>query len=270
MMCDLLEVSRSGYYAWRTRPRSVRASRRETLAVEIRRAHLESRELYGSPRIHQELLAHGHSACLNTVARIMHQQGIRSKIHRRFNPRTTDSSHGMPVAENLLNRQFQRPAPNQAWCCDITYVHTDEGMLYLAAILDLCSRKVVGWSMAEHMRTSLCTQALQMALDRRKTAPGLICHSDRGIQYASEEYQRLLGKHELTCSMSGLGDCYDNACMESFWGTLKTEEVYQTRYATRRQATLALFEYIEVFYNRKRRHSSLGYLSPEAFEAGLN
>ena len=265
MMCDLLEVSRSGYYAWRGRPQSPRATRQQELAGEIRRAHRDTRGLYGSPRIHQELLHRKVNVCVNTVAKIMRQEAIRSKIHRKFKPRTTDSAHGLPVRENLLARRFNLPLPDQGWCCDITYIFTREGILYLAAILDLCSRRVVGWSMAGHMRAELCADALKMALGSRNVAPGLICHSDRGVQYASEEYQRLLAANQLVCSMSARGDCYDNAVAESFWGTLKTEEVYQTTYATLAEARLALFEYIEVFYNRKRLHSSLGYLSPEAF-----
>jgi len=269
-MCRVLDVSRAGYYAWKDRPVSGRQARRQALTAAIRQAHQESRGLYGSPRIHQEVVSRGVRACVNTVARVMHDEGIRSKIHRKFKPRTTDSSHGMPVAGNVLNRAFTQALPDRAWCCDITYIQTQEGVLYLAAVLDLCSRKVVGWSMADHMRAELCTGALAMALDRRQAPPGLICHSDRGVQYASEAHRRLLAGHQLIASMSSPGDCYDNAVAESFWGTLKTEEVYQRHYATRAEARLAIFEYIEVFYNRKRRHSSLGYVSPEVFEAGLN
>jgi transposase InsO family protein len=270
MMCDLLNVSRAGYYAWKDRPVSRRARRHEALVAEIHRAHRDSKALYGSPRIHQELIAGGTKACVNTVAKVMREEDLRSRMHKKFKVQTTQSAHQMPVARNLLNRQFKQALPDQAWCCDITYIPTGEGVLYLAAVLDLCSRKVVGWSMADHMRAELCTEALSMALVRRHAVPGLICHSDRGVQYASEQYQRLLRQHQLTCSMSALGDCYDNAVSESFWGTLKTEEVYQTQYATRAEARSAIFRYIEVFYNRKRRHSSLGYVSPEAFEAGLN
>jgi putative transposase len=270
MMCGLLNVSRSGYYAWLHRPVSLRAARRQEIAGEIRRAHMDSKALYGSPRIHQDLLGRGIKVCVNTVAKVMKQEHIRSKIHKKFKPRTTDSAHGLPVQENLLARRFNLALPDQGWCCDITYIDTDEGVLYLAVVLDLCSRKVVGWSMAQHMRAQLCSDALQMAIGRRKTSPGLICHSDRGVQYASDEYQRLLHGHQMVCSMSAKGDCYDNAVAESFWGTLKTEEVYQTHYATRAQAKLAIFQYIEVFYNRQRLHSTLGYKSPEAFETGLN
>jgi transposase InsO family protein len=266
----MLEVSRTGYYDWHQRPPSARAVRQEELVVQIRRVHAASRGLYGSPRVQQELAAEQIKVSRKTVAKLMQQQEIRSKIHKKFKVRTTESSHGLPVAANRLDRQFHQPLPNRAWCMDITYIPTDEGVLYLAAVLDLCSRKIVGWSMADHLRSELCRGALTMALGRRTATPGMLCHSDRGVQYASEDYQRLLAREDLTCSMSARGDCYDNAVMESFWGTLKTEEVYQQRYASRAQARLAIFEYIEVFYNRKRRHSSLGYLSPEAFEAGLN
>jgi putative transposase len=269
-MCEMLQVSRAGYYAWRKRPRSSRSLRRELLAAEIRRASLKSHGLYGSPRVHRELLDGGVKACLNTVAKVMQREGIGSRIYKKFKPRTTDSRHGLAVAENVLARQFSQALPNSAWCADITYIATGEGVLYLAAVVDLCSRKVVGWSMGEHMRATLCTDALKMALGRRKVPEGLICHSDRGKQYASEEYQRVLLDNKMICSMSGVGDCYDNAVAESFWGTLKTEEVYQRSYATRAAARAAIFEYIEVFYNRQRRHSALGYKSPEAFEAGLN
>ena len=269
-MCPMLKVSRSGYYAWRNRPLCPRALRQQQLVGEIRRAHADSRGLYGSPRVHRQVMSRGVKVCVNTVAKVMQKQALRSKIHKKFKPRTTDSSHGLPVAGNVLARQFNQALPDQAWCCDITYIFTAEGILYLAAVVDLCSRKVVGWSMAEHLRASLCTAALKMALLQRKAPPGMVCHSDRGVQYASEEYQRLLAAHQLTASMSAKGDCYDNAVAESFWGTLKTEEVYQNKYATRAQARLAIFEYIEVFYNRTRLHSALGYQSPESFEAGLN
>ena len=214
-MCDTLNVSRAGYYAWRGRAVSLRQERRDHLAGQIRRVHLDSRQLYGSPRIHQQLRQAGLTVSVNTVAKVMKQRQIRSKIHRKFKPHTTDSSHGLAVAENHLQRRFDWKLPNQAWCCDITYIPTDEGVLYLAAVLDLCSRKIVGWSMAGHMKAGLCVEALEMALQRRPAAPGLICHSDRGKQYASEDYQRVLIKHQLVCSMSRVGDCYDNAPAES-------------------------------------------------------
>ena len=269
-MCRILEVSRNGFYDWRNRPASDRTTRRQELTAQIRQAHGQSRGLYGSPRVHQEVLARGLKACVNTVAKIMKKEGIRSRIHKKFKPRTTDSAHGLPVSGNLLARQFNPSTINRAWCCDITYIFTDEGTMYLAAVLDLASRRIVGWAMADHMRSDLCQAALRMALQQRCVEAGLLCHSDRGVQYAAEDYQALLKAHGLICSMSARGDCYDNAAMESFWGTLKTEEVYQKRYATRSQARLELFEYLEVFYNRQRRHSSLGYVSPETFEAGLH
>ena len=268
-MCQILKVSRNGYYDWLGRPASTAATRRQKLAGQIREAHLKSRGLYGSPRVHQELLAQGVKVSLNTVAKIMKKQEIRSKMHRKFKPRTTDSTHGLPVARNLLARQFNPLSLNLSWCCDITYIFTDEGTLYLAAVLDLCSRRIVGWAMAAHQRSELAQDALKMALQQRCVEAGLLCHSDQGVQYAAEDYQRLLAARGIVCSMSAVGDCHDNAVMESFFGTLKTEEVFHKRYATRSQARLELFEYMEVFYNRQRRHSSIGYLSPEAFEASL-
>ena len=200
----------------------------------------------------------------------MHHRGIRAKSKKKFVPRTTDSIHDQPVAENLLNREFTAEAPNRKWVTDITYIWTNEGWLYLAGVLDLFSRKVVGWAMADHMRTELVSEALQMAITHRRPADGLLHHSDRGVQYASDDYQKLLQDHHMEVSMSGRGQCWDNACVESFWGTLKTELVNHEHYATREEARQSIFEYIEVFYNRKRMHSSLGYKSPEAFEASLN
>lgn len=268
--CDVLEVSRSGYYAWCGRPQSQRARRREELAGKIQQVHRENREVYGSPRVCQVLQAQGESVCENTVADIMKERQIRAKTKRKFVPRTTDSRHQQPIANNLLDRQFDAQLPNQKWAADITYIPTDEGWLYLAGVIDLCSRKIVGWSMADHMETSLVSDALKMALARRSPADGLLHHSDRGAQYASEDYMHLLQSNEMRISMSGKGDCWDNAAMESFWATLKTELVNHEHYATHAQARASIFEYIEVFYNRKRLHSSLGYVSPETFEAGLN
>ena len=270
LCCDVLEVSRSGFYAWRDRPVSNQDQRRQELASEIRVVYEENRQVYGSPRIHQTLKRQGVSVCRNTVARIMKQQQIWAKTRRRFVPRTTDSVHERPVAANLLERCFVAEQPDQKWVADITYVPTDEGWLYLAGVLDLYSRKIVGWSMTEHMRVELVAEALRMAIAQRSPDKGLLHHSDRGIQYASEDYQYLLQSHGMEVSMSGNGDCWDNAAMESFWSTLKGELVDQTRYATRRQAKQSIFEYIEVFYNRKRLHSAIGYQSPEAFEAGRN
>ena len=268
--CDALGVSRSGYYAWLDRPESARAKRREELAAAIARVHGENRGVYGSPRVHQALLAEGESACVNTVADIMQEQEIRAKTKRKFVPRTTDSRHEQPVVGNVLDRQFDAERPNEKWVVDITYIPTGEGWLYLAGVMDLCSRKIVGWSMADHMEATLVSDALRMAIAGRSPGEGLLHHSDRGSQYASDDYMHLLQTHGVEVSMSGVGQCWDNAAMESFWATLKTELVHHERYATREQARASIFEYMEVFYNRKRLHSSLGYVSPEQFEAGLN
>jgi putative transposase len=275
-MCRVLRVGRSGYYDWRAREGagpSGRQERRQRLTEEIRAVHGRSRGLYGSPRVHAELKAKGVPACENTVAKYMKRAGISSRARKRFVVRTTDSSHGHPVAPNTLGRRFDAAAwatPDSAWCCDVTCVWTDEGWLYLAAVIDLCSRRIVGWAMAEHMKAELCLDALGMALERRRPAAGLLHHSDRGVQYACDAYQSLLGREGIACSMSRTGDCYDNAAIESFFSTLKRELVYQEHYWTREQAKRSLFEYVEVFYNRQRRHSSLGYRSPVEFEASLN
>ena len=270
VMCQVLQVSRSGYYAWKDRPVSERQCRHKALVAQIRQVHATARGLYGSPRIYQELLEQQVAVCENTVAKLMAQADLRAKTCRKFKVQTTDANHAYPVAANRLAQCFTAGWPNTIWCTDITYIPTAQGWLYLAAVLDVCSRKIVGWAMAGHLRAELCTEALQMAVARRRPGSGLLHHSDRGVQYACREYQELLAQQEMTCSMSRRGNCYDNAVMESFWGTLKTELIYLQRYATRDQARAAIFEYIEVFYNRKRRHSALGYQSPEAFEAGLN
>jgi transposase InsO family protein len=269
-VCRTLEISRSGYYAWVERPDSPRVQRRRELAVKIQAIHTQNRRVYGSPRVCRALQAQGESVCENTVASIMQEREIRAKTKAKFVPRTTDSNHLCPVAQNQLDRQFTAELPNQKWAVDITYIPTDEGWLYLAGVIDLCSRKIVGWSMADHMRTDLTSDALKMAIAHRQPEEGLLHHSDRGVQYASDDYQHLLQSHSMQASMSGKGDCWDNAAMESFWATLKTELVHNERYHTREQARQSIFEYIEVFYNRNRLHSSLGYKSPEAFEAGLN
>jgi transposase InsO family protein len=268
--CEVLGVSRTGYYAWRDRPASAAATRREELAAKVRAVHEANRRVYGSPRVHAALVASGEVVCENTVAKVMRERQIRARTSRKFVPRTTDSRHERPVAANVLDRQFDATLPDRKWAADITYVPTDQGWLYLAGVIDLCSRKLVGWSMAEHMRTDLVADALRMAVARRSPGAGLLHHSDRGVQYASDDYQKLLADHGIACSMSGKGDCYDNAVMESFWGTLKAELVNHERYATRDEARASIFEYVEVFYNRHRLHSSLGYQSPEQFEAGLN
>jgi putative transposase len=272
IMCEVLQVSRSGYYAWVNRPPGERARRRAELIGQIRSPHEQSGGTYGSPRVHAELAGAGVGVCVNTVARLMKHAQVRSVMHRRFVVRTTDSRHDHPVAPNVLERDFAAERPDRKWCCDITYIPTREGFLYLAGVMDLCSRRIVGWSMAEHMRTDLCLDALDMALRSRKPGPGagLVHHSDRGVQYASVDYRRVLQSHGILVSMSGVGDCYDNAAMESFWGTLKTELVHHRDYATREEARQSIFRYIECWYNRRRRHSAIGYKSPEQFEASLN
>lgn len=270
VMCAVLAVSRSGYYAWMERPPSRRQEQQMKLTEQIRTAHEQSRGTYGSPRVTAELKESGVSVCENTVAKLMRQAGIKAKVKRRFVPRTTDSEHDHPIAPNRLDRAFAAEAPNRKWTCDITYVPTDEGWLYLAVMMDLFSRKIVGWSMQDHLRVELVSEALEAAIRSRRPAAGLLHHSDRGVQYACANYRDLLSEHGIECSMSRRGNCYDNAALESFFGTLKTELVHHEHYATREQARRSLFEWIEVFYNRRRRHSSLGYLSPESFEAKLN
>jgi putative transposase len=270
ILCDILNVSRSGFYAWRRRPPSRRQQRRQELLARIRQAHRDSRQTYGSPRICRQLQVQQVRCCRNTVAKLMKDHGIQAKTRRGFRVQTTDSKHDLPVAPNHLDQQFDQAHLDRVWVSDITYVPTDEGWLYLAAVLDLCSRRIVGWSMAEHREASLVIEAMEMALARRSPRPGLLVHSDRGVQYACDEFQGLLGRHGLTGSMSRKGNCYDNAVQESFFGTLKTELIHHEHYATRDQARASIFEYIEAFYNRCRMHSSLGYQSPEAFEASLS
>jgi putative transposase len=265
-LCQTLEVSPAGYYAWRQCPRSAGEQRRDVLLVEIRAIHAEFKTRYGSPRIHAELVARGHDCCVNTVAKLMRKAGIAAKTARKFRGTTTDSNHDLAVAENLLDRQFDAAAPNESWVADITYIPTREGWLYLAAVEDLYSRRVVGWAMDEHMESRLVVDALAMAVQRRLPDEGLLAHSDRGSQYASEHYQRLLAQHGITCSMSRRADCWDNAPMESFFASLKKELVHDADFATRAAARAAIFEYIEVFYNVQRRHSSLGYVSPAEYE----
>jgi transposase InsO family protein len=269
--CRVLAVSRAGFYAWLGRPESARALARRGLTDAIRLAHAECRQVYGSPRITAELAARGGpTACENTVARAMRAAGIAARRRRRFVPRTTDAAHANPVAPNVLGRDFAAGLPDRKWACDITYVPTGEGFLYVAAVMDLCSRRIVGWAMAGHLRAEPCLDALAMALDARRPGPGLLHHGDRGVQYTCGDYRAALAAHGVACSMSRTGDCWDNAAMESFWSTLKRELVDGQQYATRAEATASIFEFIEVFYNRTRRHSALGYVSPEQFEAALN
>ena len=266
VMCRTLEVSPAGYYAWRRRPPCFQEQRREALLVLIQGIHAEVKQRYGSPRIHAALAARGETCSVNTVAKLMHDNGIRAKSARKFRCRTTDSNHALPVAENVLGRQFDPEAANEAWVADITYIPTREGWLYLAVVEDLYSRKVVGWSMAASMESRLVVDALLMAVKRRLPGESLVAHSDRGSQYASEHYQLLLGKHGITCSMSEVAQCWDNAPAESFFASLKKELTHHEDYQTREEARASIFEYIEAFYNLKRLHSSLGYLSPADYE----
>jgi putative transposase len=265
LLCSALEVSPAGYYAWRDRPASARQQRHDALVVEIRAIHAEVKHRYGSPRIHAELAARGQDCCVNTVAELMRQHGIAAKTTRKHRC-TTDSNHDLPVADNVLGRQFSPSKANEAWVADITYIPTGEGWLYLAAVEDLYSRRVVGWSLAGHMESRLVVDALELAVQRRLPDERLMAHSDRGSQYASAHYQELLAKHGITCSMSRRGDCWDNAPMESFFASLKKELVHGTTFATRAEARTAIVEYIEVFYNNQRRHSTLGYVSPTEYE----
>lgn len=268
-MCEALEVSESGYYAWAARPDRATEEWRRELVGAIEEVHAEVKPRYGSPRMTAELTARGHECSENTVAELMREHGIRARMPRRFT-RTTDSNHRLPVAENLLDRDFEPERPNQRWCADITYLPTHEGWLYLAVVEDLFSRMIVGWSMSASMESRLVVDALEMAIQRRRPEAGLLAHSDRGSPYASDHYQRVLASEGITCSMSGVGQCWDNAPMESFFGRMKCEIESAQMFATRDQARAELFEYLEVFYNRVRRHSSLGFLSPAEYERAHN
>ena len=267
--CAALEVSESGYHAWAARTPSRAEQRRGELLAVIEQVHAEVKGRYGSPRMVVELNDRGHACSENTVAKLMKSRGIQAKTARRF-VRTTDSRHTLPVADNLLDRQFDPGGPNAAWSADITYIPTADGWLYLAVVEDLFSRMIVGWSMDATMTSRLVVDALEMAVARRLPGTGLLAHSDRGSQYASEHYQGLLARHGIKCSMRRVAQCWDNAPVESFFATLKRELVHSERYTTREQAQASIFEYIEAFYNRVRRHSSLGYLSPEQFERSHN
>jgi putative transposase len=264
-MCSVLEVSHSGYYAWRDRPESGRDVANRDLAADIRRIHAENRAVYGSPRVHAALRAEGRRIGVNRVARVMRHNRIQGR-HKRRAPRTTDSKHAHPVAPNLLDRQFIAAVPNKAWLADITYIPTAEGWLYLAVVLDMFSRRVVGWAMRDTMPQDLTLAALQMAISNRRPGPGLLHHSDRGSQYAARAYRQLLNTHGMLCSMSRKGDCWDNAPMESFFGSMKTELGDDTVFDTRNEAKAAIFSFIEVFYNRRRLHSAIGYRSPADME----
>jgi putative transposase len=265
VLCRTLAVSRAGFYAWHTRPPAPRTHQDQRLSVEIQAIHAESHQRYGSPRVHAELRDRGQRVGRKRVARLMRAHGLGARRRRRFRI-TTDSHHPLAVAPNVLARQFAVAAPDRAWVTDITYLWTQEGWLYLAVILDLFSRAVVGWAMSAQITRHLALQALTMALGRRHPAPGLLHHSDRGSQYASADYRHALRAHGIVCSMSRRGNCWDNAVAESFFATLKVELAHDATWATRGQARGEVFEYIEQFYNGQRRHSALDYLSPLTFE----
>jgi putative transposase len=272
LMCRLLEVSRAGFYAAERRAPSARAQDNESLRSVIGAIHETSRATYGSPRIHRELRAAGTRCGRNRVARLMRESGLRSKPSRRYRVTTTNSNHGYRVAENVLRRRFgvkETGGVNRAWCGDITYIRTREGWLYLAVLLDLGSRMVVGWAMRDSLEADLSLEALRMALARRTPKKGLLHHTDRGAQYAATDYRELLFVNQVTSSMSRRANCYDNAVAESFFATLKWELLDRQPWPTRAAARSAVFEYIEIWYNRQRRHSSLGYLSPLQYEQRL-
>jgi len=266
LMSRVLGVSRSGYYAWLVRPESARSVANRQLLPLIRQAYLKSRRNYGSPRVTDELHDQGYRYNEKRVARLMRLHGIRPKTVKKFKA-TTDSKHNLPVAPNLLGRNFTTDGPNRVWLADITYIPTTEGWLYLAGVLDLYTRRVVGYAMSHRINAELTLSALGQALARYRPGPGLIHHSDQGKQYAAGDYQKLLRKHQAITSMSRKGDPWDNAPMESFWGTLKQELVHHETFVTRDEAKAKIFEYIEVFYNGQRRHSSLGSVSPAEYES---
>lgn len=263
-MCRVLEVSESGYHAWRQRPPSARTQENLRLETEIKAAHQRTRETYGPQRLQSDLADHGIPASVYRIKRIRRRLGLRCKQKRKFKA-TTNSSHALPLAPNLLDRQFAVAAPDRAWVSDITYVATDEGWLYLAGIKDLFNGELVGYAMSDRMTTTLVSQALFRAVAAKRPAKGLIHHSDRGSQYCSHAYRKQLQQFGMQASMSRKGDCWDNAPMESFWGSLKNELVHHRRFTTREQATREITEYIEIFYNRIRKQARLGYLSPAAF-----
>lgn len=265
-LCRHFGVSRSGYYAWRGREESARAKEDRRLLAKIRHIHERTRQRYGSPRIHAELRDEGEQVSRNRVVRLMKEGALRGRRKRPFRKFTTDSCHGHPIAPNLLSRNFTAEQPNRVWAADITHVGTDEGWLYLAVVLDLFSRRVVGWALSKRLTSRFAELALRRALTSRRPQPGLLHHSDRGVQYACARYQRMLANHGIVSSMSRKGNCIDNAVAESFFSTLKAELVHESCYKTRDAARRAIADFIANFYNRQRRHSSLAYLAPTDFE----
>ena len=267
-MAEIFKVSRCGYYEFLNRKPSKRASDNEALIVEIKNVHKASRGTYGSPRVQAELKKRGKKCSRKRVAKLMKKEKIEAKMRKRGKVSTQPSNKAVEVAPNHLDQRFAVEAPNKVWISDITYVWTEEGWLYVASVMDLFSRKVIGLSLGDRLETELVTMALKQALYRCCPKKGLLHHSDRGSQYTSAEFKELSRRHGINLSMSAKGHCYDNAVAESFFHTLKTEETHLKRYRTREEAKLSIFEYIEVFYNRERLHSTLGYVSPEDYEKG--
>jgi transposase InsO family protein len=266
LMCTVLGVSAAGYYAWRERPASTRATGNAALLATIRQVHQESGGRYGSPRVHAALRLQGRGVSRGRIERLMHRHGIRAITAPPRRVRTTDSRHGLPIAPNLIQRNFAAASANRIWLADITYIPTAEGWLYLAAVMDLFSRKIVGWAMRDHMQIELASSALNMAIRQQRPQTGLIHHSDRGVQFASQDYRAVLASAGITASMSRKANCYDNAPMESFFHTLKTELVHHRQYKTRAEAQHDIFAFIEGFYNRTRLHSAIGYIAPIEME----
>lgn len=265
MMCRLLSVSRSGYYAWRARDVSSRAQRRELVGIAVEIAYQQYKRRYGAPRLAVELNEQGIPCSVNHVAKLLHERGLRARNGKgfRYSPRTEAKTN---VSDNLLQRQFNSSAPDRKWVTDITYIRVGRQWLFLAAVLDLFSRKIIGWALDDHMRESLVLEALDMAVANRSPSKQTVIHSDRGVQYRGNEYQAALEARGLQCSMSRKGNCWDNAVMESFFSRLKVELIYAENYKTMDDARAGIFEYIEIFYNRNRRHSAIGYVSPHVFE----
>jgi putative transposase len=270
-LCRVVGVSVAGFYAWLRAIPSLqsKAEAEAELRGHIGRIFAARRRVYGSPRVHAELRREGRRHSRRRIERLMREMGLSGRQGRRRTPRTTDSRHDLPVAPNLLDRNFAAERPDQVWLADISYIPTGEGFLYLAAIKDMATRQIVGWSMADHLKAGLCVDALVMALQHHPPPPGLLHHSDRGVQYASEPYRAVLERHGITQSMSRRGNCLDNAPMESFFASLKTEHVHQIRFHTREEAKAAVFDYIEIFYNRQRLHSGVGYRTPAEARASM-